>query len=1696
MPLRNKRKGEFDPTKSDSEDETYGTSASKPLKSRSSKPHQHSSSRKKRRRNYSGDDSDDDDVIEESELSGGLSAEDEIEDAEVEMGLSGRPRRLAAKKKPIYEESDSEDFVEGERETKVEDEEGTSKKKRGKRSLVIKLRTTPQQNAAKPRRSTRARSGSIGASRPTSSHMQTSATRKSSRIAQDETEAVVALTNSGHHVDVVRPGTRSPPTVRPTKGGKGVKKMPASIVYEEDEESSVRTKEQLDTDELQEEGYRLEIAASREDLGNEDVEPQAYSTAATKTSRQEEIDIIQADDKVAVIPESGDDGAQDEDDDEDPISKPGRTLRRRESKRTANSADEATSRPGGRSTRHVVRSTLGKRKTRSSQRSGQQESSDFEPGVEEGGEEDVSDSEALSGSPRKAIRQQDEDDSSPGRRGPKRRKINSRSQRVSEEHDSEVAEELAEELDELRGSRSRRAARTAGILYDEKPKTRQRKPVDYRILRPDLALTLDDDGEPSATTPSRRRGGAGGTWQRSLFSTYGPFGGAGGPPPVFGGPGGVGAVAGADSDSSDDETAQRARPAGIGGAIGMTPTTAHPTGLSLFPPPPGQLHGADPLQGPSGTPANLGRIKEKQALADADPLGVDQNINFDAVGGLQGHIDQLKEMVALPLLYPEVFQRFHVTPPRGVLFHGPPGTGKTLLARALANSVSSQGRKVTFYMRKGADALSKWVGEAERQLRLLFEEARKNQPSIIFFDEIDGLAPVRSSKQEQIHASIVSTLLALMDGMDGRGQVIVIGATNRPDSIDPALRRPGRFDREFYFPLPNMEARRCIIDIHTKGWDPPLTSTFKNEIANLTKGYGGADLRALCTEATLNAVQRRYPQIYKSNEKLQIRPETINVTAKDFMISVKKMVPSSERSASSGAAPLPEQIEPLLRDPLADIESLVAEILPQKKRLTALQEAEFEDAEDDRGMAAEHMQQEFERSRVFRPRLLIKGAPGMGQQYLAGALLNHFEGLHVQSFDLPTLLSDSTRSPEAAVVQLFDEVRRHKPSVIYIPNVDTWYGTMGNPVISTFLSLLRTLAPTDPILLLGIVESDERDLDRDMIKDLFYFSRKNQYDIPRPLMPSRHEFFTAVIDQLNVSPADFPEPANRKKRRFEVLMPAPPEPLKEPPVPTKAEQKAQKKKDRLHLNLLKLRIQPIMDQIKLRYKKFRTGVIDENQIRYLYEEEDPNIITTDLPPEERQPDPSRPFEKATDDHGEPGLNNQASGKFFYNMEIVTIEKRLSNGYYKRPKDFASDIKKLAKDAKAIDDQDRLIKANELQANVEVDMENIAVQEPWLAAELENVYARETKREREMVEKAKRIAVAEGRELVIIPSNVPPGDIGASATDQSVGPIVLGQPLMNGLTHHPTTPSNPSQPSTLTNGLSAGLSDLSNLHGHHQSNGTSIPSRDEGNLRTSPSEDAPSTGRGTQDSSFGPSAQTRPLGSYTGGPASIDQRRSIPGSLSQRSLITPLAEGSNLADYTNYASTTSSDKRNTGSSADKNTQSTTGKIEGPDFSAFPDTAEANSQLPDTRGNTQASQSSALPNSNPSDHSSSQGQLSQPERLSQTPAVPLFQRDRTDINSILNDPGPGVSRALATLQPQLIVDQALSANLLHNVVAQTSGCSIEQLEQVYSALMNEIWRTRGEWDRGKVAFQLNRVFADVIADIHSCQGLAAGSMEIES
>ena len=336
------------------------------------------------------------------------------------------------------------------------------------------------------------------------------------------------------------------------------------------------------------------------------------------------------------------------------------------------------------------------------------------------------------------------DDDVKASRGLRARSSQRSRRRQSEEHLSLDSDELAEEADELNQenfSSRRKRRHPLSISYDRPKRQRAQTNVDYRIFKPENLQANEDEEDIDATATSRRRGRANGTSYRSLFSTQGPFGGAAGLPSlVTGGEGALVAGGAADSDSSDDEAMRLIKGGGgggLGGAVGMTPTSAHPHALVPQP------LGSDPVQPPSGSgPANFGKVKDKKALADSDPLGVDKTVNFEGVGGLDEHINQLKEMVMLPLLYPELFLRFHITPPRGVLFHGPPGTGKTLLARALASSVSTNGKKVTFYMRKGADALSKWVGEAERQLRLLFDEARKTQPSIIFFDEIDGMSYV------------------------------------------------------------------------------------------------------------------------------------------------------------------------------------------------------------------------------------------------------------------------------------------------------------------------------------------------------------------------------------------------------------------------------------------------------------------------------------------------------------------------------------------------------------------------------------------------------------------------------------------------------------------------------------------------------------------------------------------------------------------------------------------------------------------------------------------------------------------------------------------------------------------------------------------------------------------------------------------
>lgn len=301
---------------------------------------------------------------------------------------------------------------------------------------------------------------------------------------------------------------------------------------------------------------------------------------------------------------------------------------------------------------------------------------------------------------------------------------------------------------------------------------------------------------------------------------------------------------------------------------------------------------------------------------------------WESVAGLSDVIQSMKEVVILPLLYPEFFSSLGLTPPRGVLLHGHPGTGKTLVVRALIGACSQGNRRIAYFARKGADCLGKYVGDAERQLRLLFQVAEKCQPSIIFFDEMDGLAPCRSRQQDQTHNSVVATLLSLLDGLKSRGSVIVIGATNRPDAIDPALRRPGRFDREIYFPLPTLEGRSAILSLHTKKWPSPISGAFLSAVASQTVGYAGADLQAICTQAALNALKRTCPlqDILRSAEKGtehgRLPLPSIDVDERDWLSALAAAPPPcSQREAGIAAndlvsAPIDSYLLPCLCKPL------------------------------------------------------------------------------------------------------------------------------------------------------------------------------------------------------------------------------------------------------------------------------------------------------------------------------------------------------------------------------------------------------------------------------------------------------------------------------------------------------------------------------------------------------------------------------------------------------------------------------------------------------------------------------------------------------------------------------------------------------------------------------------------------------------
>ncbi|XP_037650196.1 ATPase family AAA domain-containing protein 2-like isoform X4 [Sebastes umbrosus] len=604
-------------------------------------------------------------------------------------------------------------------------------------------------------------------------------------------------------------------------------------------------------------------------------------------------------------------------------------------------------------------------------------------------------------------------------------------------------------------------------------------------------------------------------------------------------------------------------------------------------------------------------------LADIDPMAIDQSVGFDSIGGLSGHISALKEMVVFPLLYPEVFDNFKIQPPRGCLFYGPPGTGKTLVARVLANECSHGNRKVAFFMRKGADCLSKWVGESERQLRLLFEQAYQMRPSIIFFDEIDGLAPVRSSRQDQIHSSIVSTLLALMDGLDNRGEVVVIGATNRLDSIDPGLRRPGRFDREFLFGLPDRESRKEILKIHTRQWKPRPSEDFLDELAEKCVGYCGADIRAVCTEAALCALRRRYPQIYSTSQKLLLDVSSIAVSSCDFVVAMKKMVPASHRVTASPAKPLYPEVQPLLAATLRDILDALQRLFPHAeqgmKREPDLTSGIFDQGPmcgGDEGSSTSSISTtstsksknflHFARSAVkhptsHRPRMLLAGRPGSGQtSHLAPAILHALERFVVNSLDSAVLFGVSSTSPEEACVQVFCEARRTSPSILYMPHIQQWWETAGSSLRASFLSLLSSIPSLSPILLLATCSVPLQQLDPE-IQSLFWEDCGEIYTIGVPNEHERTDFFQDLI--LNQA-AEAPSKNRALTRAMEILPLAPLPPPRQLP---KQERLRVQEREEDVMRELRLFLRNVTERLSLdrRFKAFSKPVDTEEVPDYV-----------------------------------------------------------------------------------------------------------------------------------------------------------------------------------------------------------------------------------------------------------------------------------------------------------------------------------------------------------------------------------------------------------------------------------------------------------------------------------------------------------------
>ncbi len=438
-------------------------------------------------------------------------------------------------------------------------------------------------------------------------------------------------------------------------------------------------------------------------------------------------------------------------------------------------------------------------------------------------------------------------------------------------------------------------------------------------------------------------------------------------------------------------------------------------------------------------------VELRAEYEEASGDGRRADVTYDDIGGMAGTIDQLREMVELPLRYPELFQRLGVDPPKGVLLHGPPGTGKTRLARAVANESDAQ-----FFLINGPEIMGSAYGESEGRLRQIFEEAAKAAPSIVFIDEIDSIAPKRGQVSGEAEKRLVAQLLTLMDGLEARANIVVIAATNRPDAIDEALRRPGRFDREIVVGVPDERGRREILGIHTRGM-PLGDKVDLGELASTTYGFVGADLAALAREAAIEAVRRIMPKL--DLEKGTIPPEvldTLAVTREDFLEALKRVQPSAMR-------------EVMVEAPRVRWED-VGGLDDAQMRLKEGVELPLKDPDAFRRLG-------------IRPAkgFLLYGPPGTGKTLLAKAVAREAEAnfIATKSSDL---LSKWYGESEQQIARLFARARQVAPCVIFIDELDSLVpargGGLGEPqaterVVNTILSEMDGLEELQSVVVIG-----------------------------------------------------------------------------------------------------------------------------------------------------------------------------------------------------------------------------------------------------------------------------------------------------------------------------------------------------------------------------------------------------------------------------------------------------------------------------------------------------------------------------------------------------------------------------------------------------------------------------------------------------